>query len=78
MNSLCSWANIYLKTLNFFQSSITEAMSTLSNATISNFVIRNNIATAHQTPKIDLWSPWVQLGQDDGTNPEASQYTLYR
>ena len=56
---------------------ITSAISSLANATMIPFIIENNIVTKLTSPLVTLWSPWVQLGLNDGTNkldfpPESS------
>jgi len=47
-------------------------MRVLSNATISPFVIRNNISVDAPSPVIDVWSPWVQLRVNDGNADRSS------
>uniref|UniRef100_H2ZA56 Tyrosinase copper-binding domain-containing protein n=1 Tax=Ciona savignyi TaxID=51511 RepID=H2ZA56_CIOSA len=57
---------------------IENAMSTLSNASISSFIIKNNVTVSPPVPAVDTWSPWQQLGVDDGTNEQSTPIASFR
>ena len=48
--------------------SIPNAISSLANATMIPFIIKNNIPIKPVRSLVTLWSPWEQLGLNDGTN----------
>ena len=58
---------------------IPDAISSLENATMISFIIENNIVAKPTRSLVTLWSPWVQLGLNDGTdNPESSHESSFR
>ncbi|XP_076816375.1 uncharacterized protein LOC143462197 isoform X1 [Clavelina lepadiformis] len=64
--------------LNGQPARIDRAIRAIPNAAMSPFVIRNNITTPSAVGLVDMWSPWGQLGQDDGTQPRSDEVTVFR
>nr|XP_026694191.1 uncharacterized protein LOC100180038 isoform X2 [Ciona intestinalis] len=57
---------------------IENAMSALQNASISSFIIKNNVTISPPVPAVDAWSPWVQMAVDDGMNETSTTVASFR